>query len=184
MDTSALSISFYTTDLINAMVDLLQVETVAAQPASRKDSANSGIASSAEQSETGYVPVSGEVTSRCSTSPHDSSKHPDGVSEQERGTNIDQSQPLQRQLITSASTKLPPFRRAALHFLSLLVRAYTALVYDTGSPDDVAIITPIAKRTKMVLSYVAAVDEDNVVRVMARECTEGFNELQKAILSV
>jgi hypothetical protein len=81
---------------------------------------------------------------------------------------------------TSIDSKLPPLRRAALHFLALLLRASTAHVYDQsheGNPFSQSQL----RRAKTTLAYVASTDEDSIVRVMAREGVEGIDQLSKAI---
>jgi hypothetical protein len=84
---------------------------------------------------------------------------------------------------TSTDSKLPPLRRAALHFLSLLLRASTAHVYDhkhRGNPFSQAQL----RRAKMTLVYVASTDEDSIVRVMAREGIENIDQLSEAMVGL
>ncbi|KAJ7638786.1 hypothetical protein FB45DRAFT_739354 [Roridomyces roridus] len=66
---------------------------------------------------------------------------------------------------TSKDPKLPSFRRAAIHFLGILIRQTTN---ESGR---------LLNRIKITLSYVAATDADMVVRVMAREAVEELSEL-------
>lgn len=84
---------------------------------------------------------------------------------------------------TSKDSKLPPLRRAALHFLSLLMRASTKLIYEGSSR-----ITPFPgsmfRRANIVLEYVSSIDEDGVVRVMAMEAKENLEQLQGAMLGL
>ncbi|KAF8076354.1 hypothetical protein FPV67DRAFT_413223 [Lyophyllum atratum] len=130
--TSPLAMLPYTADLAEAMIDILQIETV---PAKFKAS----------------TPEDGEPTI--------------------------ESEP------TSANPKFPPLRRAALHFLSLLIRETTKLVYDSsfgGSPFPAGFM----KRAKATLGYVASTDDDNIARVMAREADEGLNQLNLAIMGL
>lgn len=84
---------------------------------------------------------------------------------------------------TATNSKLPPLRRAALHFLSLLTRAFTTHILESST-----IIYNISdatiKRARTTIAYVAAVDEDNVVRVMARETLEGLDRLSSALVGL
>jgi hypothetical protein len=80
---------------------------------------------------------------------------------------------------TAANPKFPPFRRAALHFLALLVRAYTRQA--VNEPDVSRRISSFpSERVKTVSEYLAATDVDDVVRVMARELVEAVDEMEKA----
>lgn len=83
----------------------------------------------------------------------------------------------------STNSKFPPLRRAALHFLSLLIRKTTRHAYDSSFG---ASLLPSAslKRAKITLQYVAATDEDNVARVMAREAGEDLSQLEEAIVGL
>jgi hypothetical protein len=90
---------------------------------------------------------------------------------------------------TAADATFPPFRRASLHFLGVLVRAYTrrALASSPSGPGTGARsnIPPDgdyfpARRATATLGYVAATDADAVVRVMAREVGEAVRALERA----
>ncbi|KAF7355296.1 RTP1-C1 domain-containing protein [Mycena sanguinolenta] len=78
---------------------------------------------------------------------------------------------------TSANSKLPSFRRAALHFLGLLIRETTRQVYDSYSESGM-----VFKRIRTTLAYISATDSDTVVRVMAREAVEALSELENAMI--
>lgn len=90
---------------------------------------------------------------------------------------------------TAADARFPPFHRASLHFLGVLVRAYTRRAFasspssvGTGAlrnhpPDDDDFP---AQRATATLGYVAATDADAVVRVMAREVGEAVRALERA----
>jgi len=132
-NTNILSLLPYSNDLSEAMVDLLQTESVPA--------ANRG-----------------------RTPPEDD---PKGESQP---TTTD-SQPM------SINSKLPPLRRAALHFLSLLFRATAAHAHDSPLTQSFSM-----KRAKVTLAYVASTDEDMVVRVMAQEAVEELKQLGESIL--
>ena len=113
----------------------------------------------------------------------------------------------------SISPKVPALRRAALHFLALLFRALTKEAYEhintslgnsgwggvkiggmygkglynsgrMSAHDDGSLTPGYIRRARTVLGYIAAVDEDAVVRVMAREVVEGLEGLQEALLEL
>ncbi|KAH9951727.1 hypothetical protein B0H21DRAFT_842799 [Amylocystis lapponica] len=85
---------------------------------------------------------------------------------------------------TSTNTKLPPLRRAALHFLSLLIRAWISQVYDSAGAEEVPFAPDVVRRAKNTLGYVAGTDEDGVVRAMAREALEGLEQLECAMVGL
>ncbi|KAF5387644.1 hypothetical protein D9615_000386 [Tricholomella constricta] len=123
----------YVTDLAEAMIDILQIETVPARP--------------------------------------ESSATPEDAKDQ---------LPTMDSEPTSTNPKFPPLRRAALNFLSLLIRETTKQIYDSSFGRSV-FSDDFMRRGKTTLSYVASTDDDNVVRVMAREAVEGLNEMNQAI---
>jgi hypothetical protein len=105
----------------------------------------------------------------------------------------------------SASSKVPALRRAALHFLALLMRVLTQEAYERGggswsgvqirgiysgqtgaftSSEGGPLPREFMRRAHTVLEYIAAVDEDTVVRVMAREVWEGLDGLEKALVGL
>lgn len=90
-----------------------------------------------------------------------------------------QSQATVDVLPTLLDTKLPILRRAAVHFLGSLFRTATMHTYET-STQDTAFSPAQAKRARIILSYIASTDQDNVVRVMAREAIEGLDQLNAA----
>ncbi|KAL1747481.1 hypothetical protein HDZ31DRAFT_31894 [Schizophyllum fasciatum] len=129
VQTYSLAVLPYLQDLTSALLDLLQVESVAEinPPPSKELPASNPAADPAAKS----------------------------------APSMD-SQP------TSTHSKFPPLRRAALHFLALLVRA-------TKQHDG------LIRRAKITLGYLSSTDQDNIVRVMARETGEELSELQRAI---
>ena len=152
--TNALAVLPYMAGLADAMVDLLQIESVAATP-------------------------------------HKSSPRSEGVSEEKTAADLEEreheqkpSQPTMDSQPTSTNTKFPPLRRAALHFLSLLIQAYINRAYEIGDAEELMLPPGLMERTRTTLGYVAAADADNVVRVMAREAVEGLDQLVEAILGV
>lgn len=84
---------------------------------------------------------------------------------------------------TAANSKFPPLRRAALHFLTLLVRACITRVYDMGASGSMIPQSSVS-RARTVLSYIASVDEDGIVKVMAREAKENLDQLANAIIGL
>ena len=86
---------------------------------------------------------------------------------------------------TSKNSKFPPLRRAAIHFLSLLIQAATRQLYDQPGTDlSVMFLRILFDRLKVTLGYVSSSDVDSVVRLMAREATEGLKQLQQAVLEI
>jgi hypothetical protein len=89
---------------------------------------------------------------------------------------------------TAADAKSPPFRRASLHFLGMLVRAYTRRAY-APSDSSPGVGLPSAndfpaRRAMTTLGYVAATDADAVVRVMAREVADAVQALERALVGL
>ena len=84
---------------------------------------------------------------------------------------------------TAANSKFPPLRRAALHFLTLLIQACISRVYDMG-PAGMLIPNAHTSRARTTLGYVASTDEDAVARVMAREAREGLGQLSNALVGL
>lgn len=86
---------------------------------------------------------------------------------------------------TSKNSKFPPLRRAAIHFLSLLIQAATRQLYDQLGT-DVSVIFPrvLFDQVRVTLGYISCSDADNVVRLMARDTIEGLKQLQQAILGI
>lgn len=87
---------------------------------------------------------------------------------------------------TATDTKFTPFRRASLHFLGMLVRAYTQRAYgssDSGANGSNVDDFPV-RRTTTTLNYVAATDADAVVRVMAREVVDAVHTLERALVGL
>ena len=86
---------------------------------------------------------------------------------------------------TSKNSKFPPLRRAAIHFLSLVIQAATRQLYDQPGT-DISMIFPriLLDRLKITLGYISSSDADDVVRLMAREATEGLKQLQQAVLEI
>jgi hypothetical protein len=132
--TNSLSLLQYSGDLFEAMIDLLQVESVA---------------------------VPGNI-----------------ISGNEKASSTDEVKPTITvdSHPTSTNSKLPPLRRAALHFLMRLVQQATVDAYQSGSMGQAFSI----KRARTTVAYVASTDEDAVVRVMAREVLDALKDLVQA----
>ncbi|KAN0132796.1 hypothetical protein V8E53_009467 [Lactarius tabidus] len=87
---------------------------------------------------------------------------------------------------TAADARFPPFRRASLHFLGVLVRAYTQRASPSSSSGNIPLNDddfPV-RRATATLGYVAATDADAVVRVMAREVGEAVRALERARVGI
>jgi hypothetical protein len=133
--THPLALMHYVEDFFEAMVDLLQVESVSTRP--------------------GRDPP-----------------HVEGSSGETAAPDMDP---------TSMNSKLPALRRAALHFLALIIRAFTAQLYDGRRPH---FRSTVVARARTTVSYLAFTDDDTVVRVMAREVTELLDDLERALVGL
>ncbi|KAH9844158.1 uncharacterized protein C8Q71DRAFT_731516 [Rhodofomes roseus] len=159
--TNSLALLPYATDLAEAMIDLLQVETVPATPRKENRPREDQQAHDREGEDKG-------------TRDKDEDRPPPPPT-----PDTMDAQP------TSSNSKFPPLRRAALHFLTLLIQACTAQLYDSdagGAPAFPTFPTRLVRRAKTTLGYVAATDEDAVVRVMAREALEEIDQLAHAMV--
>ncbi|KAI0076623.1 hypothetical protein K474DRAFT_1662644 [Panus rudis PR-1116 ss-1] len=160
-DVNPLALFSYTVDLITAMVDLLQVESVPLKPeATKKDKPPSEAEQTQEKNE----------------------------KEQKSESNVPPPPSMDAQP-TSTNSKFPPLRRAALHFLSLLTRSYinqTVENHRSSASSGIVYGLPPAllRRAKTTVGYVAATDEDNVARVMAREVLEGLHSVEIILLGL
>lgn len=83
----------------------------------------------------------------------------------------------------STNPKLPPLRRSALHFLTLMIRETTRLIYESSFGTSL-FSNDFLRRAKTTLGYVASVDSDNIVRVMAREAAGDLDQLHKAMVGL
>lgn len=83
---------------------------------------------------------------------------------------------------TAANPTFPPFRRASLHFLGILVRAYTRRAYASSdsSVSGMSVDDFPTRRAATTLAYIAATDADTVVRVMAGEVGDAVHTLKRA----
>lgn len=87
---------------------------------------------------------------------------------------------------TSTNTKFPPLRRAALHFLTLLIRGTTKEIYESyaSAGDNARLSVGLTKRMRITLGYISNTDDDMLVRVMAREALEDLAHLELAKLTI
>lgn len=170
-ETNALALFPYMADLFGGMVDLLQLESVPTTCIPTKKSAEPPEPKS-DDNETG--------------DDHKRAGVRDIHQGDEGGKGVELSQPTPPTMDTHptvANSKFPPLRRAALHFLTLLIRACISRVYDTGST-GMLIPNVYLARPRTTLGYVASTDEDAVVRVMAREAKEGLGQLSDALIGL
>ena len=86
---------------------------------------------------------------------------------------------------SSKNPKFPPLRRAALRFLTLVIQAAARQLYDQLETDVSKIFSQaLFHRLRVTLGYISSSDEDNIVRLMARDATQGLKQLQQAILEI
>ena len=185
--TNALAVLPYVVDLADAMVDLLRIESVAAAqarkpPGPRSDAPSGPAGPGREDADEGRQGGAGggNENQGAETSRGERGAEKDKAPQPPRLTR--DTQPAQP---TSANAKVPPLRRAALHFLALLVQACTARVYETGDVEGALVLPPqLMTRAKTTLGYVAATDADDVVRVMARETMEALDQFAEALVGL
>lgn len=101
----------------------------------------------------------------------------------EKGDDTADQAPTMDSNPTSTNSKFPPFRRAAVHFLSLLFRETTKQIYESSFGGSV-LPDGFIRIAKTTLSYVASTDQDTLVRVMAREAGEGLQKMQQAMIGL
>lgn len=201
--TSALAVLPYATDLASAMIDLVQVETVpiVRQPPAHTRSRTNGTTTDGEQSEHSKTP--GAMVEDVGEEDEDAGAEESEDQAQKEAKPNEKPKPDSTEFKpTTTSSKIPPLRRAALHFLILLTRAYAAQVDDasamlSGSPSillspsgsgarrTVYVLPPdVLRRARTTAAYVAATDEDGIVRVMAGELVESLDGLAEVMLGL
>lgn len=171
-ETNALALLPYSADLFGGMVDLLQLESV---PMITRPSKKPTKPPEPNTDDQGSEKGSGGAKAE--------DVHGEDGQDVEAGP-PSHSPPLTMDTHpTAADSKFPPLRRAALHFLALLIRACISRVYDMGST---GMLIPDAHitRARTTLGYVTSTDEDVVVRVMAREARDGLGQLSNALLGL
>ncbi|THG97618.1 hypothetical protein EW026_g4415 [Hermanssonia centrifuga] len=85
---------------------------------------------------------------------------------------------------TTTNSKIPTLRRAALHFLTLLLRAFTEQVEESSTAAVYALPGEVMRRAKTIIGYVTITDEDAIVRVMAKEGLDALDGLAIAMLGL
>ena len=171
-EANGLALFPYAADLFGGMIDLLQLESVPATfPPPEKPTEPSTPNPNDKENGTGHRNAKVE-------------DHHEGDEEDEETRPTSQSPPPTMDSNPAlANSKFPPLRRAALHFLALLIRACISRVYDMGST-GMLIPNAYITRARTTLGYVASTDEDTVARVMAREAREGLGQLSNALLGL
>jgi hypothetical protein len=115
-------------------------------------------------------------------------QHPVSATTDANFSSIPQSSTSMDTQPTAANPTFPPFRRASLHFLGILVRAYTRRAYASSdssvggsgmSVDDFP-----TRRAATTLTYIATTDTDAVVRVMAGEVGDAVHTLERALVGL
>lgn len=151
-NTSSLAVLPWATDLLEAMIDLLQIESVPISQVSKTD--------------TKVLPkddANGEVRGNAAKAPkHDS---------------VD-FRP------TTKDPRIPILRRSALHLLALLIQAFISQIDDPASKSLYVLPGELMRRAKNTVGYIAVTDEDEIVRVMAKEASEGLDSLAEAMLGL
>ena len=172
-ETNVLALFPYVLDLFGGMVDLLQLESVPATSVERQRPTEP---SEPEPNDQGNGKGCGELKVEVID---------------EGAVQVENTRPTPQPLPptmdgspTAANSKFPPLRRAALHFLTILIRACISRVYDMGPPAGTLISDAHTARARMTLEYVAVTDEDAIVRVMAREAKEGLAQLSHALVGL
>jgi len=176
----------YVIDLVAAMVDLVQIESVPLQalPGNHRtsDELSTGAVGAVDVKTNGNGNGTASGKAKGKTEQSRKAGRSKGKDEAE-----DEGKAESRTMDsnpTEANPKFPPLRRAALHFLALLVRTTTGRIYDIGDEGAFGLPDALMNKGKTVLNYVAATDRDEVVRVMARETVEEIDELRNAIYGI
>jgi len=171
VETNALALFPYTADMFGGMIDLLQLESVPATPPPKATTEPSE--PNPDDRERGKGFRNTKVEGGCG-------------GDEQGGMTESASQPPPPTMDTHpavVNSKFPPLRRAALHFLALLIRECTRRVYGTGFT-GMLIPDAYVTRARTTLGYVAVTDEDAIVRVMAREAREGLGQLSNALVGL
>ena len=200
--TNALALSLYTGGLADSCVELLQLESVAVKSAP------------AVKSESEFQ-IKGDGDDMSSLNQRSiPEKHGSNITDDDKagGSQTDDVEKPARRRIpdvmdtnpTTTEMKAAPLRRAALHFLSQLLRAHISSLYNARSTRavgdsnvtlnvegvwmqgisarDEVIPAALLRRAGIVLGYVGVTDEDGVVRVMAREASDLVDQYNEACL--
>lgn len=174
IDTNSLALATYSRELCETMLDLIQIETVQGEHA---------------------VPAKKQVDSASNTADAENKQNEDiatGDSSKKKSSSIGQTSqaplPSMNTQPTSTNSKFPPLRRAALHFIALLLRSITSRLYENSGEnmDEIALLLHgrTLQRAVTVLGYVAETDQDDVVRVMAKEDLNIVDSMKKAMMGL
>lgn len=79
----------------------------------------------------------------------------------------------------STNSELLPLRRAGIRFLSIIIRGTVQAMYN-DSCDPSIMSPPIIDRAKTILAYLILTDDDNLIRIMAREALEMVGQMEQA----
>ena len=120
-----------------------------------------------------------QLHSAFSDAPDANHAPPDHNNKQNTETNLILDSDL---LLTNS--KSPSLCRAALHFLSILITASTKLMYEETTINPKIFPRDMFHRLSITVGYISSTDEDNVVRVMARETKENLEQLQRAVFGL
>jgi hypothetical protein len=156
IDVAPVSTSLYSREIGEAMLDLLQLETV----------------TSVEKERYAKSKAPDDDRSQAATSSYITLKHI--IQPGDIEMDLD---PLQK------DTKLSPLRRSAIHFLTVLVKNLLQQVYESGA-SSVSGNLFSAQRGLTTLRYIATTDADNTARVLAAEAADLLAQLRRAMLSI
>jgi hypothetical protein len=156
IDAAPVATSFYSQEIGEGMLDLLQLETVASVEKKRGEKSAAQDNDRPEEAAPSYITLKHVV---------------------EAGDIEMDSDPLQK------DAKLSPLRRSAIHLLSVLVKVLLHQVYESGASGLGGTLFS-AQRGLTTLRYMATTDADNTVRVLAAECVDLLAQLRRAILGV
>lgn len=172
-NTYPLAMLAYIEDLAGSMIDLLQIESnpIPQQLPEGKKTAN------VQQPDSKNKDSNAEREAEALLSEGVQPSRAAGKGGLEQPLTMDEAPTLN-------NSKSPPLRRAALHFLSLLTKEATQHVYESTSPRNIFLSQQLISKALVTLGYIASTDEDDVVRMMAREVKEQLVDLQRAKLGL
>lgn len=151
VDTSPLSMLSWSDDLTSGIIDLLQLESVSYLP-----------------------PITNPVPIHSVIDPPEAESPDMGTRGDRRLKEEDSIPPL------AISAKIPTLRRAALHFISLLLRAAVTRTYASSGTAFESFDAANLERLSTVVGYVWATDQDGIARAQAEECVTLINQLGRA----
>jgi hypothetical protein len=169
VNTYAFAILAYMEELAAAMVDLVQIESVPVQQVKKTKEKVEAEENQDLNKEDAGMKFSPEATGHSAKTKTVKNDAKDNVETMNASP-------------TSTNPKFPSLRRAALHFLGLLIKEAVRHSYESPLPKSIFLSNHMVSRTTIILGYIASTDEDDVVRVMAREAKQGLDDLRKAQL--